>query len=246
MSSPSSSQQQIRRKPGQKPAKSNNQRAAPAPAAAAVVEQAAAAPAATGEQTFTHIVVLDFEAQCRDRPAPAPRPQEIVEFPLVVVDVATRQIVDEFHTYVKPTVHPTLFPFTTTLTGITQEQVDGGIELDQALAEAATFIAKYNDEGKRCLIVTCGHWDLRTALRAECSFKHFTIPVCFRHWCNIKLLYQSHFGNPKQQGMDGMLASIGLDLVGRHHSGIDDARNIARIAIRLLNDGVVFERNGSA
>ena len=31
-----------------------------------------------------------------------------------------------------------------------------------------------------------------------------------------------------------MLNWSDLDLVGRHHSGIDDARNIARIAISLL------------
>ena len=34
-----------------------------------------------------------------------------------------------------------------------------------------------------------------------------------------------------------MLGVLGMDFVGRPHSGIDDARNIARIAIQLLNDG---------
>jgi 3'-5' exoribonuclease 1 len=29
--------------------------------------------------------------------------------------------------------------------------------------------------------------------------------------------------------MDGALRRVGLDLVGTHHRGIDDARNIARV-----------------
>jgi hypothetical protein len=41
-------------------------------------------------------------------------------------------------------------------------------------------------------------------------------------------------------GMAGMLASLRLPLVGRHHSGIDDARNIAAIVKALA------ERGGSA
>jgi len=36
-----------------------------------------------------------------------------------------------------------------------------------------------------------------------------------------------------RMGMAGMLSSLGLTLEGRHHSGIDDCRNIARIAKEL-------------
>ena len=41
----------------------------------------------------------------------------------------------------------------------------------------------------------------------------------------------------KPAGMAGMLRALDLELVGRHHSGIDDARNIARIVITLLAKG---------
>ena len=37
-----------------------------------------------------------------------------------------------------------------------------------------------------------------------------------------------------------MFESCGLELEGRHHSGIDDAKNIARIAINLLESGYEF------
>ncbi len=37
--------------------------------------------------------------------------------------------------------------------------------------------------------------------------------------------------------MAAMLTGLGLPLIGRHHSGIDDARNIAAILVRMLHDG---------
>ena len=35
-----------------------------------------------------------------------------------------------------------------------------------------------------------------------------------------------------------MLGYLKLNLIGKHHSGIDDCVNIARIAIELLQDGM--------
>ena len=51
---------------------------------------------------------------------------------------------------------------------------------------------------------------------------------------------RKHFRNfykVNQQNLQGMLDTLGMDFVGRPHSGIDDTRNIARIVIQLLKDG---------
>lgn len=34
-----------------------------------------------------------------------------------------------------------------------------------------------------------------------------------------------------------MLEKLGMDYDGRPHSGLDDSKNIARIAVRMLQDG---------
>lgn len=39
-----------------------------------------------------------------------------------------------------------------------------------------------------------------------------------------------------------MLRVLKLELEGTHHSGIDDSRNIARIAQELIRQGVVFSK----
>ena len=40
-----------------------------------------------------------------------------------------------------------------------------------------------------------------------------------------------------------MLAQLGLAFEGREHSGLDDARNIARVAVRMLRDGCTLRVN---
>lgn len=40
--------------------------------------------------------------------------------------------------------------------------------------------------------------------------------------------------------MEHMLELAGLELEGRHHSGIDDAKNLARVAIKCLENGYEF------
>lgn len=40
-----------------------------------------------------------------------------------------------------------------------------------------------------------------------------------------------------------MLQNLGLHFEGHLHSGLDDSRNIARIALRLLSDGCMFKVN---
>jgi hypothetical protein len=42
-----------------------------------------------------------------------------------------------------------------------------------------------------------------------------------------------------------MLKHLKMDLVGRHHSGIDDCRNLARIVIRLIEDGATLDVTGT-
>jgi inhibitor of KinA sporulation pathway (predicted exonuclease) len=58
----------------------------------------------------------------------------------VIVDCRQKKIVDRFRTYIKPVVHPNLYPFCTELTGITQDKVDAGILLEDALVALDKFL----------------------------------------------------------------------------------------------------------
>ena len=46
-----------------------------------------------------YLLILDFEANCSNNNT---RDHEICEFPVVLLDIETKTIVDEFRTFVKP------------------------------------------------------------------------------------------------------------------------------------------------
>ena len=67
---------------------------------------------------YNYYCVLDFEATCDD--VKRLSNQEIIEFPVVVVDAHTFEVTAEFHKYVRPVWNPVLTKFCTELTGILQ------------------------------------------------------------------------------------------------------------------------------
>ncbi|KAK9123275.1 hypothetical protein Sjap_012877 [Stephania japonica] len=72
-------------------------------------------------QEFQYFVVIDFEATCDKEKVP--HPQEIIEFPSVLVNSMTGQVEDFFQRYVRPAVNQHLSDFCKELTGIQQNQV---------------------------------------------------------------------------------------------------------------------------
>ena len=62
------------------------------------------------EQIFDYLVVLDFESTCWKDKEHRYNP-EIIEFPAVLVNLATGKIEDKFHYYMQPTEHGKLSPF---------------------------------------------------------------------------------------------------------------------------------------
>lgn len=65
------------------------------------------------------------------------------------------------------------------------------------------------------------------------------MPKYLRTWCNIKVIFERTYG-VKAGGMVNMLKRLKLKLDGRHHSGIDDSFNIAKIADAIIKDGGKF------
>ncbi|XP_035699288.1 ERI1 exoribonuclease 3-like [Branchiostoma floridae] len=189
---------------------------------------------------FDYFLVLDFEATCDNKNDP--RPQEIIEFPVLKVSGRTFETEATFHTYVTPDVHPQLTPFCTELTGIIQDMVDGQPSLTQTLKDFDTWMVEQGllTPGVSSVFVTCGDWDLRKMLPSQCSYLNIPVPSHFKQWINIKKSYSQvtgHWG----KSMMMMLRNLKLEHQGRHHSGIDDCRNIARILGELARRGAYFQ-----
>src|SRR5687767_13674512 len=91
---------------------------------------------------FSNLVVLDFEATCNNGAPPVP--QEIIEFPSVLVDAEAHQIVDEFPSFVRPVHHPQLSEFCRELTGIEQAEVDAADPFLDVLAAHQRWLASHH------------------------------------------------------------------------------------------------------
>lgn len=196
---------------------------------------------------FKYLCVLDVEATCEQYSKHYVH--EIIEFPVVVVDLdGDGGIVAEFHSYVRPTVNTTLSEFCTRLTGITQEQVDTSPTLPEVLAQFEAwrlqqgFLDTWDDDNKDFAFVADGPWDLRFFLHGECVRKAIGKPAYFDKWVNLKQLF-ADFYHVRTCNLHKMLGHQGLKFEGRLHSGIDDSRNIARIAMRMRADGAAFYLN---
>ena len=171
--------------------------------------------------------VMDIEATCQEKGKI--RPQEVIELPILLIDPeADSKLIDTFHVYIKPTMNPQLTDFCKELTGITQEQVDEGIHVTEAITKATEWMTKHLGD-KIPLVCTCGDWDV-LHLKEELSRHNYPPPIWMETWCNIK---KAAGGGTMMQ----MLEILRINHEGRHHSGIDDTKNIARIVIALYEDG---------
>ena len=178
---------------------------------------------------MTILFVLDFEANClKDKIL---YPQEIIEIPVIAYDTSTDKVIGQFHQYCRPFTQIT--PFCTELTGITQEMVDQGDTFEFTLKKLGMWIhGMTNEKKEEYIFVTCGDWDLKTALVGHCKYLKLKVPKNMREWCNIKNIFFETIGK-KPGGMMNMLRILNIKHTGRHHSGIDDVRNILEIAREL-------------
>jgi ERI1 exoribonuclease 3 len=187
----------------------------------------------------SHFVALDFEATC----AADGRlhPQEIIEFPSVLLDADLQQI-DTFESFVRPVRHPRLTRFCTELTSITQVEAEGAETFPRVLARYLDWLVGHGlaTSGKvSYVLVTCGSWDLGRMFPMQLRVSGLShLPAPFREWLDIRLPFEQCVPEARGVGLLGMLDALGLPHVGRHHRGIDDAHALVAILRELRRRGV--------
>lgn len=177
---------------------------------------------------------------------------EIIEFPMVLVDARTfpAQVMSdkEFQVYVRPILNPRLTKFCTELTGIEQDQVDNGVTFPQAFNQVKTCLLDWAIFGHSICVVTCGDWDFKTMFPSQLLHTYaqtgqkMTYPTIFKRWCNISKVCKEVV--KCTGGMKSMLKALHIPLTGRHHCGLDDCHNTAKVVVEILNRGIDLVSNG--
>ncbi|XP_078429098.1 polynucleotidyl transferase, ribonuclease H-like superfamily protein isoform X2 [Wolffia australiana] len=187
------------------------------------------------QQGFDHFLVLDLEGKV-----------EILEFPVVVIDAKTAGFVDAFHRFVRPCrmgeqrVNEYIEGKYGKI-GVDRVWHDTAIPFIDVLQEFENWMTVHNFLSRdgslnRAAFVTCGNWDVKTKIPQQCHDSGVKLPRYFMEWINLKDIYLN-FYKRKATGMKTMLRELGIPLVGNHHLGIDDAKNIATVLQRMLSDG---------
>uniref|UniRef100_A0A7E4W8H2 Exonuclease domain-containing protein n=1 Tax=Panagrellus redivivus TaxID=6233 RepID=A0A7E4W8H2_PANRE len=195
----------------------------------------------TNHHRFDYIIVIDFECTCK----PAEKNLdfdsfEIIEFPAVVIDVNQCCIIEEyFHRYIKP-VRNRVTDFCTELTGITPEQIaKKGIPLQRGLLEFRSWLTEKGiiDEDKRYAYAVDGQSDIGHFLQTSLKLNGLPFLHDFRRYVDVKTAFQ-HSGYSKSTvKLKRMLKVMDMKFDGRAHCGLDDTRNIAKVVLRLLQEG---------
>ncbi|KAH8555877.1 exonuclease family protein, partial [Umbelopsis sp. PMI_123] len=191
-------------------------------------------------QPFDYYMFFDVEATCEENNKNYPH--EIIEFPVVLVDGKTFDIVDQYRSYVKPYINPTLTEFCTRLTGISQETVDSSPEFIEVLNSFQVWMAKYSlFQEKSAIFVTDGPFDISNFVTKQCNHDGIAIPSYFLQWVDIRIIF-ARFYKCKRENIAGMLAALHMEFDGRAHSGLDDAKNVFRIARHMRDEGCRFKK----
>jgi len=189
-------------------------------------------------QKYDYILVLDFEATClKDARI---HPQEIIEFPCIMLETKTSSIKSIFHQYVRPVKNPVLSSFCTEFTGITQRMVDESKTFPDVFNDFLKWVADEIGEDSKLVVATCGDWDLNVMLPAQLRLNGIyrdKVPTYLKRWINVKKVFERETKvviSRHRNDLTQMMETLKLPLVGHLHSGIDDVKNIAKVVEALM------------
>ncbi|KAJ1285971.1 hypothetical protein BS78_03G318100 [Paspalum vaginatum] len=192
-------------------------------------------------QKLDYFFILDLEGKV-----------EILEFPIIMIDAQSMEFVDSFHRFVRPT---TMSEQRTTeyiagkygKLGLDRVWHDTAIPFKEVLQQLEEWIGNHNLWKKEhagslnsAAFVTCGNWDLKTKVPDQCKVSKIKLPTYFMEWINLKDIYLN-FYRRRATGMMTMMRELQMPIIGSHHLGIDDSKNIARVVQRMLADGAVMQ-----
>lgn len=165
---------------------------------------------------------------------------KIIQVGAVVGNIKTGEVVDKLSCIVNPKeTLGTCNDGTTTitqLTGITQEMVDNGMELQDAYLQLVNMSKKWDCF---CNPITWGGGD-SIELKEQLTGAQINGLISWpfgRRWIDAKTIYVTHrLANdlPPKGGLARACNSFGMPFQGRKHDAMDDAYNTFRIYYKMM------------
>ncbi len=171
-------------------------------------------------------VIVDLEATCWMGRIVSQR-MEIIEIGAVLLASNTGPVQKEFASFVRPLHEPTLSAFCMGLTGIRQQEIN---EADNFFKVFPKFLSWIGSEPYH--LCSWSTYDLNQ-FKTDCARHRLPFPAQFSNHLNLKREFARLAGVPPC-GMKRALALSQLPVEGKLHRALDDARNIARLALNNI------------
>lgn len=188
-----------------------------------------------------YIYCVDLEGSCWDTPEEkGTQIHEIIEIGIVKLHMKSGEITDK-HSYAVRPQFSTISKFCTELTGWTQEKVDVADTIDVVLQRLTDELQPTKDD----IWISFGEYDRlmlssdpahESGVQVKYGIGRDRNPFArMRAHLNIKTLMALKERMSREMGMARALVFYGETLEGQHHSGADDAYNIAKIVKHVLS-----------
>ena len=176
-----------------------------------------------------NFIVFDLEATCWDG-RPAHLVPEIIEIGALRLD-EYGEVMDEFNRFVRPILNPTLSIFCRQLTQIDQREIDRSPAFPEVIDAFQDWADIFYED---YLLCSWGNFDRRMLVQ-DCQLHGLEFEWAEEH-INLKQQYQEIKKLRKARGLKSAVEREGFTFQGTHHRGIDDARNLARIFVKYLDE----------
>jgi len=170
-----------------------------------------------------NVIIIDLEATCCDKYSFPKDEMEIIEIGAVSMDRDSGKFVSQFESFVRPVRNPILTEFCTSLTTITQSDVDGAEGYPQVAEQLVEWLEGENAKD----FCSWGDFD-RIQFQKESEFHSIPYPFGDGHR-NLKTEFAEVMNLRRAKGVSGALRQLNLEFEGTAHRALDDAINIAEI-----------------
>lgn len=190
------------------------------------------------------LLCTDLEATCNDDNSFPREERETIEVGIYALNASGGCMRDvpsyEYQRFIKPSIHKVLTPFCTSLTTITQGQIDSeGVSYAEALVETLdiqTQLTTRLDSG--WLWCSWGAYDKNQLIQDGNLHGLSPLLAPERHF-NMKVWFSSMgYGGETKKGMGlgKAVNRLGLNWDGTAHRALDDARNLGNIVKHITAD----------
>lgn len=176
-----------------------------------------------------NFIIYDLEATCWLGRPPS-MVQEIIEIGAVLVN-GYGETEGVFNSFIRPVVNPRLSSFCQELTSIRQEDVERARQFPEVAEDFQDWGEMFDDD---YVLISWGEFDKKMLIN-DCKLHHIDYDWTEPH-INLKEQYREIKRLKQARGLKAAVEAEGYEFVGTHHRGIDDAKNLAVIFTKYLDE----------